>query len=83
LANKRWAKERNQRISHDSSRSCIRTNTIKVKTDKQEGKATCRKSKNIEETVTHIISECSKLIQKNRRLEELGLANSRRAKERN
>jgi len=42
----------------------LRTNTIKVKTDKQEGKATCRKSKNIEETVTHIISECSKLIQK-------------------
>jgi len=41
----------------------LRTNTIKVKIDKQEGEAMCRMCKNREETVTHIISECSKLAQ--------------------
>jgi len=41
----------------------LRTNAIKVKIDKQEGEAMCRMCKNREETVTHIISECSKLAQ--------------------
>jgi len=35
----------------------------KVQIDKQEGEAMCMMCKNREETVTHIISECSKLVQ--------------------
>jgi len=38
-------------------------NTINIKIDKQEGEATCRRCKNREETVIHIISECSKMAQ--------------------
>jgi len=41
----------------------LQTNAIKVKIDKQEGEATCRMCKNREETVTHVISECTKLAQ--------------------
>jgi len=41
----------------------LRTNAIKVKIDKQEGEAKCRMCKNREETVAHIISKCSKLVQ--------------------
>ena len=41
----------------------LRTNAIKVKIDKQEDESMCRMCKNREETVTHIISECSKLAQ--------------------
>jgi len=39
------------------------TNAIKVKIDKEEGETMCRMCKNREETVKHIISECSKLAQ--------------------
>jgi len=41
----------------------LQTNTIKVKTDKQKGEAMCSMCKNREETVTCIISECSKVAQ--------------------
>ena len=41
----------------------LQTNAIKVKIDKQEGEAMCSMCKNREETVTHIISDCSKLAQ--------------------
>jgi len=37
--------------------------TVKVKIDKHESERRCRICKNREETVTHIISECSKLVQ--------------------
>jgi len=41
----------------------LRTNAIKVKIDKHEGKATSRMCKNREEAVTLIIRKCSKLAQ--------------------
>ena len=41
----------------------LRTNAIKLKTDKQEGDVTCRMCKDREETITHLTSECSKLAQ--------------------
>jgi len=41
----------------------LRTNAIKVNIDKQVCEATCRMCMNREETVTHIISEYSKLAQ--------------------
>ena len=41
----------------------LRTNAIKVKIDKQEGDPTCRMCKAKEESVGHLVSECSKLAQ--------------------
>jgi len=41
----------------------LRTNAIKVNIDKQDGDATCRMCKNIEDTIAHIASKCSKLAQ--------------------
>jgi len=41
----------------------LRTNAIKVKTDKQEGDVRCRICRDREETVAHLTSECSKLAQ--------------------
>jgi len=41
----------------------LRTNVIKVKTDEQEGDVRCRMCKDREDTVAHLTSECSKLVQ--------------------
>jgi len=41
----------------------LRTNVIKVKMDKQEDDVKCRMCKDMEETVAHLTSECSKLAQ--------------------
>ena len=41
----------------------LRTNAIKVKIDKQEGDPACRMCKAKDETIAHIVSECSKLAQ--------------------
>jgi len=62
-ANNRAAKERDWRFSNGSWRSSTMKYAIKVKIDKQEGEAMCRICKKREETVRHIISECSKLAQ--------------------
>jgi len=41
----------------------LQTNAVKVEIDKWESEAMCRMCKNREETVTHIMSECSKFAQ--------------------
>jgi len=56
----------------------LRTNAIKVKIDKQEGEATCRMCKNREETVTHIISGCCKLVQLGEGIQEEARQSRRR-----
>ena len=44
--------------------SAIRTNHIKVRIDKTQQNSKCRLCGDIDETINHIISECSKLAQK-------------------
>ena len=42
----------------------IRTNYVKTKIDKMQQNSKCRLCDDIDETINHIISECSKLTQK-------------------
>ena len=42
----------------------IRTNNIKAKIDKIQENSKCRVSRKAEESVNHVLSECSKLSQK-------------------
>ena len=42
----------------------LRTNTIKANIDKTQGDSKCRMCKQKEETVSHIVSECPKLAQR-------------------
>ena len=44
--------------------STIRTNLIKVRIDKTQQNSKCRLCGDRDETINHIISECSKLAQK-------------------
>ena len=46
----------------------IRTNIIKTKIDKTPGESKCRLCGLVDETVNHIISECSKLARKEYKL---------------
>ena len=45
-------------------KEAIRTNSIKAKIDKTQEESKCRMCGQVDETVNHIISECSKLAQK-------------------
>ena len=45
--------------------SAIRTNHIKARIDKTQQNSKCRLCGDRDETINHIISECSKLAQKN------------------
>ena len=44
--------------------SAIRTNHIKARIDKTQQNSKCRRCGDRDETINHIISECSKLAQK-------------------
>ena len=44
--------------------NAIRTNQIKARTDKTQQNSKCRLCGNRDETINHIISECSKLAQR-------------------
>ena len=51
----------------------IRTNLGKVKFDKSLGDSLCRVSRNVDESIDHIVSSCSKLAQEyKRRHDNLG-----------
>ena len=52
--------------------NAIRTNYIKAKFDYTQQNTKCRLCGNRDETMNHIISECSKLAQKYTRLETTG-----------
>ena len=42
----------------------IRTNVVKAKIDKSQGDSLCRVCRKVDESVDHIVSDCSKLAQK-------------------
>ena len=42
----------------------IKTNLVKAKTDKSQGNFLCRVCRNVDESIDHIVSGCSKLVQK-------------------
>ena len=52
----------------------IRTNLVKAETDKSQGDSLCRVCRNVDESINHIVSGCSKLAQKEykRRHDNLG-----------
>ena len=69
--NDRWNWLRNTGIKRGTEsmimaaqEQAIRTNVIKAKIDKTQEKSKCRMCGQVDETVNHIISECSKLAQK-------------------
>ena len=41
----------------------IRTNVIKAKIDKTQEESKCKMSGRVDETVNHVLSECSKMTQ--------------------
>ena len=42
----------------------IRTNLVKAKIDKSQGDSLCRVCRKVDENIDHIVSGCSKLVQK-------------------
>ena len=69
--NDRWNWLRNTGIKRGTEsmimaaqEQAIRTNSIKAKIDKTREESKCRMCGQVDETVNHIISECSKLAQK-------------------
>ena len=52
--------------------SALRTNLIKARIDKTQQNSKCRLCGDRDETINHIISECSKLAQKSIRLDTTG-----------
>ena len=64
-----WLRKGNFTIETESllivaQNNAIRTNDIKARTDKTQQNSKCRLCGNRDETINHIISECSKLAQK-------------------
>ena len=64
MAKKRKPQERNRISYNHSTYNDIRTNYIKAKIDKTQQNSKCRMCGERDETVNHIISECSKLAQR-------------------
>ena len=52
----------------------IRANLVKAKIDKSQGDSLCRVCRKVDESIDHIVSGCSKLVQKEykRRHDKLG-----------
>ena len=61
----RWGWLRNTGLKRgtEAQEQAIRTNDIKAKIDKTQEESKCRMRGQVDETVNHIISECSKLAQ--------------------
>ena len=64
MAKKRKFLERNRISPNSSTNNAIRTNHIKARIDKTQENSKCRLCGDKDETINHIISECSKLAQK-------------------
>ena len=56
--------EWNRIFSYSSTNNAIRTNYIKARIDKTQQNNRCKLCSDTDETINHIISECSKLAQK-------------------
>ena len=70
LASK-WRFEKGDRKSYNQS---IRTNLVKAKIDKSQRDSLCRVCRKVDKSIDHIVSDCSKLAQKEyrRRHDSLG-----------
>ena len=55
-----------------SQNNAIRTNYVKAKIDKTQQNSECRLSRDRDETINHIIIECSEFAQKSIRLNTTG-----------
>ena len=64
MAKKEKPSKRNWISSESSKNNTIRTNYIKAKTDKIQQNSRCRQCGDRDKTINHIISECSKLVQR-------------------
>ena len=64
MAKKRKFKGETESLLMAAQNSIIRTNHIKVRIDKMQQNSKCRLCGDRDETINHIISECSKLAQK-------------------
>ena len=65
MAKRQEYKKRNRITNYGSTRTGIRTNTIKAKIDKTQAKSKCRLCGKVDETVRHIVCECPMLAQRN------------------
>ena len=61
MAKKRKLQERNRISLNGSTNNAIRTYHIKARIDKTQQNSKCRLCSDRDETINHIISECSKL----------------------
>ena len=63
-----WRFEKGDRKSYSlieaAENQSIRTNVVKAKIDKSQGDSLCRVCRKVDESVDHIVSDCSKLAQK-------------------
>ena len=64
MAEQRKFYERNRISPNSSKNNAVRTNHIKARKDKAQRNSKCRLCGDRDETINHIISECSKLAQK-------------------
>ena len=64
MAKKRNLKRETESLLIAAQDNAIRTNHIKAKIDKTQQNSKCRLCGDRDETINHIISECSKLAQK-------------------
>ena len=64
MAKKRKLKRETESLLIAAQNHAIRTNHIKARIDKNQQNSKCRLCGNRDETINHIINECSKLVQK-------------------
>ena len=71
-SDKCWAWLQNGDLKRETE--SIRTNLVKAKIDKSQGDSLCRVGRKVDESIDHIVSGCSKLVQKEykRRHDNLG-----------
>ena len=70
-----WLKKKKRKTEFlltAAQNNAIRTNYIKVRIDKTQQNGRCWLCGDKDETISHIISECSKLVQKDIRLGSTG-----------
>ena len=64
MAKKKALKKTTEALIMAAQEQAIRTNTIKAKIDKTQENIKCRMCGKAEESVNHVLSECSNLAQK-------------------
>ena len=69
-----WGFEKRESLIVAAQNQSIRTNLVKARIGKSHGDSLCRVSRKVDESIDHIVSDCSKLAQKEykRRHDNLG-----------